>query len=65
MAGFNIQEFSSSISKHGVAKDNLFMVSITPPPALRNKGEEDSIVDDLRFFCRSVTLPEFDIQTTD
>ena len=65
MAGFNIQEFSSSISKHGVAKDNLFMVSITPPPALRNKGEEDSIVPDLRFFCRSVTLPEFDVQTTD
>lgn len=62
---FNIQEFSSAINKHGVAKDNLFMISIVPPSALRNTGDDDSVVPDLRFFCRSVTLPEFDIQTTD
>jgi len=62
---FNISEFSSALGKHGVARDNLFMVNVTPPKALRNNGEDDSIIPDLRFFCRSVTLPEFDIQTTD
>ena len=62
---FNIQEFSSAINKHGVAKDNLFMVSVVPPKALINTEDVETMGTDLRFFCRSVTLPEFDIQTTD
>lgn len=59
---FNIQEFNSTISRHGLAKDNLFMVNITPPKSLRN---DEGIIPDLRFFCRTVTLPEFDVVTTD
>ena len=59
---FNIQEFNSTISRHGLAKDNLFMVNITPP---RSMLGAEGIVPDLRFFCRSVTLPEFDVATTD
>ena len=58
---FNIQEFNSAISRHGLSKDNLFLVNITPPKSMRNN---EGIIPDLRFFCRSVTLPEFAVTTT-
>jgi len=55
--GFNIADFKGVLSKHGLAADNLFMVKIIGGP--RNK-----MGDDMIFFCRSVTLPELDLQTT-
>jgi len=56
--GFNIADFKGVLSKHGLAADNLFMVSITGAPVGNKMGE------DMNFFCRSVTLPEIDLQTT-
>ena len=64
---FNIANFSSKINEHGVAKNNLFFATITTPTGIAGAMEENKIVQsgDLKFFCRSVTLPEFDISTTD
>ena len=64
---FNIADFSSKINEHGVAKNNLFFATITTPPGIAGVMKGNKIVEsgDLKFFCRSVTLPEFDIATTD
>lgn len=69
---FNINEFSSQINKHGLAQNNLFLVRITPPPSFTGitDGGEDNSVElnlsrELQFFCRTVTLPELDVQTVD
>jgi hypothetical protein len=62
---FNIQNFSSKISQHGLAKNNLFFVDVRVPPAILNEMTEVAVVPDIRFFCRSVTLPEMDMITTD
>lgn len=57
---FNVSEFSSKINKYGLARDNLFFVTITPPPL-----GADMPAGDLSFFCRSVDLPALTINTTD
>jgi len=62
---FNIQNFSSKISQHGLAKNNLFFVELRVPPTILNEMAEIAVVPDIRFFCRSVTLPEMDMITTD
>jgi len=69
---FNINEFSAQINKHGLAQTNLFIVRITPPPTFTGiaDGAEDNSVSlnlsrELQFFCRTVTLPELDVQTVD
>ena len=62
---FNIQSFSSKISQHGLAKNNLFFVTIVVPSAIRDEMEKIAVVPDLQFFCRSVTLPEMDMITAD
>ena len=58
---FNIQEFQSQVTSSGYAETSTFIVDITPPPTLIG-GEVDGI---FRFYCRSVGLPEFDIQVAD
>lgn len=52
---FNIQEFQSQLSS-GLGEKNSFIVDITAP-----------VFPDvpLRFYCQSVGLPAFDIQTSD
>jgi hypothetical protein len=62
---FNIREFSAKVSEHGVAQNNLFIVELGVPPTISNEVQEFKVVKDLRFFCRSVTLPEMDFITTD
>jgi hypothetical protein len=62
---FNIQNFSSKINQHGLAKNNLFFVTLVVPKAIRDDVQEIAVVPDLQFFCRSVTLPEMDMITTD
>jgi hypothetical protein len=57
---FNISNFSSKINKYGLARDNLFFVTITAP----NLGS-DMPQGDLSFFCRSVDLPSLSISTVD
>jgi hypothetical protein len=58
---FNISQFSAKINRHGLALNNLFVVRITPP----NGMEMDIPRDDLVFFCRSVKIPDYqmNIQT--
>jgi len=71
---FNINDFSAQINKHGLAQTNLFLVRIVPPPGFTGisdgNDDEDNSVElnlsrELEFFCRSVTLPELDLQTAD
>jgi hypothetical protein len=57
---FNVSEFSSKISQHGLSKDNLFILRITPP----NFGEVINPAD-LIFFCKSVDLPAMNVDTVD
>jgi len=58
---FNLAEFSSKLSQYGLARDNLFIVRITPP-----RGAFGDIIppSDLMFFCRSVDLPALSLETT-
>lgn len=61
---FNIAEFSAQLSKHGLAKNNLFFTRITLPPSL--KALEDNIPSrELSFLCKSTTLPSVDLDVVD
>lgn len=62
---FNISDFNSKLSEHGVAKTNLFFARITMPRSLLNELNEIPITRDLEFYCKTVTLPEMDIQTSE
>lgn len=57
---FSITEFNSHINKHGVSKQNIFVVTITLPPKL-SSIENYIPTRDLTFLCRQVTLPGFDV----
>lgn len=59
---FSISEFSSKLNKHGLARDNLFLVVIEPPLFLRPGNMSPG---DLSFFCRSVSLPALTLGTTE
>lgn len=51
---FNVSDFSSQISKRGLAVNNLFVLSITPP-----RGFGDNITtQELTFFSKSVKVPD-------
>lgn len=54
---FKISKFSSKIKKYGLAKSNLFIVEIGIPTSIKNELRDIPVVTDIRFFCRSVTLP--------
>lgn len=62
---FNISNFSTKIQQYGLAKSNLFIVQIAVPPTIRNELRDIKVINDLQFYCRSVTLPEMDLITTD
>lgn len=62
---FNIADFNSKLSEHGVAKSNLFFARITIPQGLINELSQIPIARDLEFFCRTITLPELDANTAD
>lgn len=55
---FKISEFSAQVSKSGLAKNNLFVASVTPPQTMNLP-----IQSDLKFLCKSVSLPGMDINT--
>ena len=57
---FSVSGFNAKISNHGLARNNAFIVSITPPLAMASDFDRD-----LRFFCKSVDLPSMNITTTD
>lgn len=57
---FSISQFNSQLNKHGVAKTNLFVVTISLPNKL-NFIENYISTRDLTFLCRSVNLPSIDV----
>lgn len=59
---FNIAEFSSQISG-GLARNNLFVATITPPDLLRE--EFPNLPQNLVFLCKTVELPALDLQTVE
>jgi len=57
---FSISEFNGHISKYGLARDNLFLVTVTAPQI-----GLDFPTQDLSFFCNSLTLPGLNMSTSD
>lgn len=69
---FSISEITSAVNKHGLAKNNLFVMTMqfgaTPESAkLATKLVETSKIDtfQLKFLCRSADLPAIEVQTSD
>lgn len=63
---FNINDLSAQLGKHGVQKGNLFKMTIQLPPGLQGASLPTAMpARELEYFCRSVTLPEFDVETDD
>lgn len=54
---FNVSEFSSQVNRHGLAVTNLFVLNIAPPSTFGNVFSPR----DLPFFCRSVDLPDLNV----
>ena len=63
---FNVSDFSATVNRHGLAKDNLFLARFSAPKALSSgSGNRDNMnLRDLPFFARTVQLPDMDITTT-
>lgn len=61
---FNVSEFRSQINGSGLAKTNLFFVTITLPDGLRFI-EQRIGTNQLRFLCKTVDLPELNIQVAE
>lgn len=63
---FSVSDFSATINRHGLAKDNLFLARFTTPKTLSTgSGNRDNMnLRDLPFFARTVQLPDLDITTT-
>lgn len=49
----SINEFISQVKSEGLARDNRFLVEITPPQALFNNG----VARKLSLYCQNVSLP--------
>lgn len=66
---FNISDFTAQINKRkGLAKSNLFVMNIHLSSTLSSSLNVDEIASgistsDLRFFCKTVSIPEFSINT--
>jgi hypothetical protein len=58
---FNIQNFSSKVSSLGVAKNNLFVVTLTTPRRLNNLSQATISTENLSFLCHSAVLPGIDL----
>ncbi len=61
---FNIAEFSATVSRRGLSKNNLFLVTISLPNTLLQL-EDNVTTRDLTFLCKNANLPSFDIGTVD
>jgi hypothetical protein len=68
---FNVSEFSSQLTKHGVAVNNLFVARFTLPGAMTDamgppeSGKDILPIQDVPFFCRSAQLPDLEVNVTD
>jgi hypothetical protein len=63
MAGFNVQEFRSTIDRKGLMRSNRFLVTIPAPRILQGQLGKDE--RDLQFYCKAVPLPGIGILTDD
>lgn len=61
---FNINEFTGKINNIGLAKSNLFEMDLTVPENIRSQTS-DLGLDDFKFLCKSVQIPELSIETSD
>jgi hypothetical protein len=61
---FNINEFSAQMNKRGLAKNNMFLVTITVPNSMGFLNSEIPSKE-LQFLCKSSSLPSLDIATQD
>ena len=63
---FSISELSSKLGQHGIQKGSLFRMRVQLPPGLAILQLPTAMpARDLEFYCRSVTLPEFDVETAE
>jgi hypothetical protein len=63
---FSISELSSKLGQHGVQKGNLFRMTLQLPPGLERLQLPTAMpARDLTFYCRSVELPEMNIDTAE
>jgi len=66
---FNISDFTAAINKHGLAKSNLFVMTIQMGQNMKLAGDlvEASKMDtrSLTFLCKSVDLPAVEVVTAD
>lgn len=62
-SGFDIEEFKSTISAHGILPTNLFLVTILPRQLGAYNAFYNQTIDSrtLSFFCLQTTLPGIDI----
>ena len=60
---FNISEFSGRVNGMGLAKSNLFVMDLSVPSAISNIAEEIGL-DNLRFLCKSASIPDITIGTS-
>jgi hypothetical protein len=58
---FSLSEFNGQIAKRGLAKNNLFLTTITLPGQLGREAQEYIGTNEIPFYCRSVALPEMDL----
>lgn len=59
---FNIGDFNSVINKNGLAKSNLFFVSITFPPGLIGDGQMGA--REMSYFCQNIQLPSLEVSAS-
>jgi hypothetical protein len=62
---FNVADFSATINRHGVALNNLFLARFSLPASLSSGDNEGMNIRDIPFFCRSVQLPDLELNVTD
>ena len=61
---FNINDFKAHVNSRGLAKNNLFFATITPPTTLGFL--QDRITsNELSFLCKTAQLPSLDFTTAD
>lgn len=63
---FNISQFNAAVNKHGLAKNNLFVMKINLPNSLNVLQESSGIeTRDLTLLCRSADVPGLEVATQD
>ena len=64
---FNISDFNANLMDHGLARPNKFLFTIKTPSGIALEVTNEIPISLLRmqYYAKSVTLPEFDVQTSE